>query len=240
MKKLFAISLFALLVFPFSNRALADAGPPGPSYPYIDLNVKIELGNFSDRYLIVKKTYGHGTDYSLAKDEVYLGRDGTSFFAIDKNYVTNNGGFYNLFYTKTSDSEIDRFGEMLPKDAKSFYAYTYDFVLAKNDPLLRSEFEYSEVDDQYIRLPFESDFYNIRKGPDDVNCHFGMNQVCILGKQEFTYVPKQVSGNSMVLVNADTLNQNIQNPAPTPQPQALTPVHIPWYKKLWNLIKSLF
>ena len=246
MKKLFALSLFVLLALPFSNRALADAAPAAPPYPNVKLNVKVGLGNFDSKYVIIEETNRYGTYYSLANNLVSPnGYGATTYFALDKNYLTSNGGIDNLFTTTGSEEDTT----MSPKDSKSFSAHSYNFLIAKNDTLLKSEFGGSQleaVDSQYVKFPFRSDFY-IRQGPDDESCETGYNngtKNCAMGEKTLTYLPKQVLGNNIVLVNADTLNQapnqNIQSPTPTSQPEASTPPHIPWYKKFWNFIKSLF
>ncbi|MFH1744749.1 MAG: hypothetical protein ABH881_01120 [bacterium] len=235
--KIFIIGLLILLSLSFKNQALADAAPATPPYLSTHLNVKVGLGDFTDKYVIIEYASRYGNYYSLA--DTYVSPDGygaNTYFALDKNYFENNGGIDGLFLTTGADEGT----QMSPKDNKSFDANIYNFIISRNDSLLNSKFgeredETATIDNKYVKFPFKSDFY-IRQGADDSDCGTGWNggiKDCLIGEETLTYLPQQVVGNNILLVNAETLNQSSQEVSTPPQ-------HISWWKKIWNFFISLF
>lgn len=236
MKKFLIAVFFVLLGFSFTNQALADAAPAKPAYPNIKLDVRISLGDFADKYVIIRHTSRYGEYYELASDG-YVSPNGygiDEYFAVDKRYFEDNGGIDGLFFVTGSNEDET----MSPKDSIRFDEHRYDFVLLKTDAVLDSEFRGKEdnemVGDAYVKFPFGSDFY-IRQGPDDENCatgYSGGKKNCEMGVKVMSYSPREVVGNHIVLVDAEYVNQVSEAPVPS--------VDLPWYVRFWNFIKSLF
>lgn len=255
MKKYLVISLFVLLSFSFKNQVLADAGPPTPDYPSIELNVKVGLGNLADKYVIIQRNSRFGEYYDLVTNP-FVSPDGygmNTYFAMDKDYFESKGGIKGLFSTTGSDENAT----MFPKDSNGFKIHSHNFIISKNDQLLDSKFgnrAIETVDNQYIKFPFRFDFY-VRQGPDDSDCETGFNsgaKNCITEEKTLVYLPQQLYGNNIILIESEDLSQplaqqpssqNIQSENVTsvqPPEVSVLPQYIPWYEKILIFIKSLF
>jgi len=243
MKKYLVIGFLVLFGLFFRGLASADIAPPTPAYLNTYLNVKVGLGNLADDYVIIQHSQHFGEYFSQVTD-LYVSPNGygaETYFAMDKNYFESNGAIDGLFSVTGADESTT----MSPKDSESFNAHIFNFVIAKNDPLLDSEFgrifdKFGDevVNDEYVKFPFKSDFY-VREGQNDSNCETGFegNKDCRLGEQTLIYLPQQVFYNNIVLVNSE----NLKEPDTQNQDSISTASqHIPWYKKLWDFIKSLF
>jgi hypothetical protein len=244
MKKIFIAVLFMFgLGFSFAHQVLADAAPAMPAYPNTRLDVRVGLGDLADEYVIVKLMDRYGVSYEMVTDPFVspYGYGADTYFAMDKQYVEQNGGIESLFVTEGSDEST----VMSPKDEDAFNAHRYQFVLLKTDDLLDSKFgrgDIEAVDDAHVGFPFDFDFY-IRQGTDDSNCRTGYNdgkKDCRMGEKIVTYLPQEVLGHTIVLANADS-KQDIKNSATVSAPENTAPTsRLPWYVRFWNFIKSLF
>lgn len=239
-----------------SHQVLADSAPPKPEFPNAHVTVKVGLGNLSSKFVLIKHDNKFADSYAEAKGTVEAeGYGATTYFAIDKDYFKKNGGIDGLFNVLPMDA-VNEFGGMLAKNGLELAQYRYQFVVMKNDPLLKhafGRFELEPVGQEYVRFPFRSDFY-IRQGADDPTCNTGYNigsgddmkklRDCVLSQKTAVYMPQQVVGKNIVLADtASTQKQAVKKdaklaPAELP-PMELLPNNSRW-ARTWRWIKSLF
>jgi hypothetical protein len=264
--KRLSLSVLVILGLCFSYQVFADAAPARPPYLNIGLKVQVGLGSMADRFVLVNKHSRYGVSYSLVTDPYVSpgGYGADTYFALEQSYLQSNGGLDNLFNVVGQDEDV----EEIPKNESEFNSHKYDFIIAKNDPLLSNQFGDNQnevVNGQYVLFPFTSDFY-IRQGIDDPNCDTGYSngtEDCSLGTKTLTYLPQQIYGNKILLVKTSESSNPVQQPAITaPTPSSTTPtiinennqtntpsmatapiippLHVPWYIRFWNFLKSLF
>src|SRR5258708_39819048 len=92
--KFLVILAFASLILAFAGQVLADSAPAEPPYPNVKLNVKVGLGSFADKYVIIEEYGGRGGEYySLVTDQYVSpkGYGGAAFIAFYKKHFQSGG-----------------------------------------------------------------------------------------------------------------------------------------------------
>ncbi len=257
--KMFALSALVLSgVLVVSGQVLADMAPPSPGFPSIHVNVKVGLGKLSNQYVMIYQAHQSLNQYSVAQGNVSPGVFSLpNYFALDKKYFDEQGGINGLFKTVPAEFDGQAFQETVPKDAASFNAHRYNFVVSNNDPLLAMQSGYDQnkaqpVGDTYKSFPFSVDFF-IRQGTDDENCDIEARSPsdkalsplknCVSSEKTLVYMPQQVVGKNIVLADSITINQQMKKEVKAPQPE-VQPIVLPVEKhsrwsRVWQWFKSL-
>src|SRR5258708_38309822 len=100
--KFLVILAFASLILAFAGQVLADSAPAEPPYPNVKLNVKVGLGSFADKYVIIEEYGGRGGEYYFLLTDQYVrpnGYGGASYIALDKSNFQSCGGSKGGFLT---------------------------------------------------------------------------------------------------------------------------------------------
>ncbi|HBR80094.1 MAG: hypothetical protein UW63_C0043G0011 [Candidatus Uhrbacteria bacterium GW2011_GWF2_44_350] len=255
MKNFSLFLLFAVVVCGLAgiaNVVRADMAPPTPAYPNTKLNVQVDLRSLYDRFAIIERSSRRGDEYYNITDN-FITPDSylmPNYLALEKDFFENSGGMEGLFTTTKGDD----FTNTTPNDAAVLEANSYYFVIKKDDPLLESLFNERgiiENSTDAVFFPFNADYYT-RQGEDDSTCQTGYTggrKNCILGEEIVTYVPGEISGHEILLLNAESENQDItsisENFSDTtseivPEVVSESAPQLHWWQRFWNFIKSLF